>query len=381
MRCGGCRRAAVTAAACAAAVTLALAACSPAPGQGGARTVAAAAASSYACTGTAADAAGLQRVIDASGYGSVVSVTGGTCLITRPVALLGGRTYTGGSTTGTVLRQRGRLRYLLVSASYLRNARTTGSPLAIRDLTVACDGTGATDGIVLMNWQLDVEHVNVSDCAGSGIVDTSAAADGRPITNTSVNSRFVSNFITHSGSYGFEITDPGTVVTDGYLDNNQIGFSGKDAIRMQTASGWDVSGNHLYGNAEDAIDVDGLYGTTIAGNYIEDFGARQRAGTWYGIAATAQGNVGSTISGNKLANAEGEAPGARHVYLAVTQARGGTGYLAVTGNVIIGARADDVGFSWHGSPDKLVVGAAGNVVQRVGVSHARAGDVSLSSGG
>jgi hypothetical protein len=233
---------------------------------------------------------------------------------------------------------------------------------------------------VLLNWQLDVEHVDVTDCGGSGIVDTSATADGRSISNTSVNSRFDDNFITHSGSYGFAVLDTRTAVTDGFLDDNQIAFSGKDAIRLQTASGWDVSGNHLYGNAGNAIDADGLYGTTIADNYIEDFGSRQHSGTWYGITGTVQGTVGSTISGNKLANVLGVQPGAQHVYVAVTQTRGGTGYLSVTGNVLVGAGRGSVGFSYAGRPGELIVGSAGNVAAGLSTVRRQSGTVRVTSG-
>jgi hypothetical protein len=42
-------------------------------------------------------------------------------------------------------------------------------------MTVACNNTGSTDGIVVESWLADVEHMYVSGCAGSGIVDTSNA--------------------------------------------------------------------------------------------------------------------------------------------------------------------------------------------------------------
>lgn len=332
------------------------------------------------CADRPSDAATLQRAIDASPTGAAIGIKGGTCLLTRPVTLPGDRTYAGGSTTGTVLRQGGPMRYVLASAAYQGNSATTGSPLAIRDLTVACNGSGTTDGIIVMNWQVDVEHVDVSDCGGSGIVDTAVAANGRPITNTSVNSRFDNNFISHSGAYGFEVADTRTAVTDGYLESNQIGSSGRDAIYLQTASGWDVSGNHLYGNAADGINAVGLYGTTIADNYIEDFGARQAAGTWYGIAGVMTGGVGSTIARNKLSNDLGETAGASHVYIAILKANGGTGYLSVTGNVIVGARPGDVGLEFSGSPGKLVVASAGNQVAGVGTVRRQGPGVTLTSG-
>lgn len=332
------------------------------------------------CVDRPSDAATLQRAIDASPSGAAIGIKGGTCLLTRPITMPGDRTYAGGSTTGTVLRQDGPMRYVLGSAAYQGNSATTGNPLAIRDLTVACNGSGTTDGIIVMNWQVDVEHVDVSDCGGSGIVDTAIAADGRPITNTSVNSRFDNNFISHSGAHGFEVADTRTAVTDGFLQANQIESSGQDAVYLQTASGWDVSGNHLYGNAQDAINAAGLYGTTIADNYIEDFGARQHAGTWYGIAGTVTGGVGSTIARNKISNSLGETGGASHVYIAIVQAHGGTGYLAVTGNVIVGAGPGDVGLSFSGAPGQLLVASAGNQIARVGTVRRSGAGVTLTTG-
>ena len=332
------------------------------------------------CTDSPSDAQVLQRAINSSPAGAAIGIKGGTCLLTRGITLLGDRTYSGGNTTGTVLRQDAGMNYVLASASYRGNSATTGNPLAIRDLTVACNGSGTTDGIIILNWQVDVEHVDVSDCGGSGIVDTSTTAAGRVIANTSVNSRFDNNFISHSGDYGFEVADTRTAVTDGYLEANQIGSSGKDAIYLQTASGWDISGNHLYGNAQDGINAIGLYGSTIADNYIEDFGARQHAGTWYGITGTVQGNVGSTIARNKLSNDLGEAAGASYVYVAITQVRGGTGYLSVTGNVIVGAGSGDVGFAFSGSPGKLMVASAGNEVAGVGTVRRSGPGVTLTNG-
>lgn len=331
------------------------------------------------CTGTRADTGRLQRAINASTPGTTVAIRGGMCLLTRPVSLPGNRSYTGGSTTGTVLRQGASMSYVLVSAAYLGNSRTTGQPLAISGLTVACDGSGGTDGIVLMNWQVSVSHVDVSNCGGSGIVDSSASADGHTISNTSVNSRFTDNFISRSGHYGFEVTDTATAVTDGYLTGNQIGYSGQAAIYLQTASGWDISANHLYGNTGNAISAAGLYGTTISGNYIEDYGARQGSGTWYGITGTVQGAVGSAIYGNKLGNAPSETPGARRVGIGLTQARGGTGFVAVTGNVIVGHQRGDVSMEFNGSPSRLLVASSGNLVS--GMSPARrSGAVTLTAG-
>jgi hypothetical protein len=335
---------------------------------------------SVTCHDSTSDAAILQRAIDSSPPGAAIQIQGGTCLLTRGIILAGNRTYTGAGTTSTTLVQDAAMAYVLASAAYTASSATTGDPLAIRDLAIACNTAGSTDGIILMNWHADVEHVDVSGCGGSGIVDTATAASGHPITNTSVNSRFDNNFISNSGQYGFYVQDPGNTVTDGFFDNNQIGFSAKDAVHMDNAVGWDISGNHVYGDAEDGIYAGRLYGTTISNNYVEDFGHRQSAGTWYGIVGTAQGDVGSTIFNNKVFNDNGETAGATYIYVAVTQANYSTGYLSVTGNVIVGVRASDVGFSFSGGQNKLVVASGGNVVARVGTPRSIGSNVTLAAG-
>ena len=116
---------------------------------------------------------------------------------------------------------------------------------------------------------------------------------------------------------------------------------------MENAEGWDISGNHLYGVKQDALDLQRIYGTSISGNYVEDFGDGQSSGTWYGLAATAQDGPGSSIVGNKIFNVNGES-GARYVYLAITGTNSGTGYASVTGNTIQGNRQNDVGLSFTG---------------------------------
>ena len=139
-----------------------------------------------------------------------------------------------------------------------------------------------------------------------------------------------------------------------------------DAIHLDNAAGWNISGNHLYGDAGNAINANRLYGTTIYGNHIEDFGLGQNSGTWYGIVGTAQQGMGSTIFNNTIANNSGETTGAKYIYVAVTQANYGTGYLSVSGNIILASRSNDVGFFFNGAPNKLVVVSSGNKVVPTG---------------
>jgi len=317
------------------------------------------------CTDRGSDAASLQRAINSSSPGAVIEIRR-VCLLTRGIILLPYRTYTGYNTTGTVLKQDRNMSYVLASQAYADNSSSTGAPVTIRDLTVECNGSGGTNGIIVLNWQADVEGVDVYGCGGSGIVDTNTTANGKAIKNTSPNSRFDDNFIRNSGRYGFEIYDSGNSVTDGFLDDNLIARSSLDGIHLENAAGWDISGNHLYGNARNGIHADRLYGTTITNNYIENFGHKQSAGIWCGIAGTVQGGIGSTIFNNKIFNNLGESEGAKYIYLCITGTNYGTGYLSVTGNVVVGDRSSDVGLTFDGGSNKLIVVSSGNEVGHVG---------------
>jgi parallel beta-helix repeat protein len=332
------------------------------------------------CTDRTSDAARLQQAINSSSPGAVIEVRGGICLLTRGIIFLGDRTYTGYNTTGTVLKQDGDMSYVLASQAYADNSPWTGEPVTIRDLTVECNGSGATNGLVVLNWQADVEEVDVHGCGGSGIVDTNTTADGKAIRKTSGNSRFDNNFISDSGRYGFEIYDSGNSVTDGFLDDNLIAHSGRDGIHLDNAAGWDISGNHLYGNAWDGIYADRLYGTTISNNYIEDFGHKQGSGTWYGIAATVQGGIGATIFNNKIFNDLGESAGTKYIYLCITGTNYGTGYLSVTGNVIVGDRSTDIGLAFDGGSNKLIVVSSGNEVVHVGTVNSDTRNATVTAG-
>jgi hypothetical protein len=331
------------------------------------------------CGDTPADADSIQHVIDGSRAHAAIEISG-ICLLTHGITLLANRSYTGDGRTATVLRQGAAMGYVLASAAFVHNESTTGAPISIGQLTVACSGHGRTDGIVILNWQADVRQVDVSNCGGSGIIDTSQTADGTSITNTSVNSWFSDNFISGSGAHGFQVIDNRNAVTDGHLMNNQIASSGGTAIELANAAGWNISGNHLYDDAGDGIVAQRLFGTVISGNYIEDFAGGQPGGTWYGIAGSAQDGAGSTIYGNNIFNNRGESGRAQHAYIAITGTNTGTGYVAVTGNAIHGAGRSDIGLSFTAGGHNLVVTSSGNLVTNVGTVIQHSGAVRSSAG-
>jgi hypothetical protein len=342
------------------------------------------------CSGSSGDSATLASAIGGVPQGGTL-VIAGTCYLTQPLVLSSGRTYEGttgdGSDdeVGTVLAQHFSGNYLVASDGYADNTASdgTGDPLTVQDLAINCD-SAATDGLVLMAWQVNVNHIDVSGC-DSGIVDTNADAAGTaiPSGDSSVNSRFDDNFIQNSADYGFYVDDSANAVTDGFFDDNQVASSGQNAIELSNAAGWNVVGNHTYGDTQDAIYADRLWGATISDNYIEDFGDGQSSGTWYGIFGTNQCGIGSTVDDNMIFNDGGESTTATYDYLAVGENSSGCGgYLTVNGNTIYdqtsGNKATGMDFQGNGTASSLAIGSAGNIIRGVATARTTSGsDVSI----
>jgi hypothetical protein len=336
------------------------------------------------CNNSSSDAATINSAIISSSSGDEIVIQG-TCSISSVIKLLGNRSYRGESRTGTVLKQANgaNLDGIFASDSYLNNSAQTGLPVSIRQLTIngnsANNPSSATDGIILRSWQSVVEDVQIQDMGGNGILLTNKSANGTNLSNTQVNGQINGNFITGSGNHGIYVQDTGNSITDWQLMNNWIASSGADAIHMDNAAGWNVERNHIYGVPRNAIYANRLFGTSIADNYIEGFGSSSTTGTYHGILAKVQGNVGSQISGNKVFNRESNAA-STYRYISVT-VNYDTAVVAVTGNVI---RSKDVstgtGLYYDGGSNSLIVTSTGNVVQNVNTPKTVGTGVTSSSG-
>lgn len=342
------------------------------------------------CNNTTADAATLNTAISNSSIGDEIFIQG-PCLINAMITLKGDRSYSGYSRTGTVLQQAtgSNLTAILVSDSFVNNTPATGDPIAIRHLTIHGTGSGSTDGIILRSWLSTIEDVYITAMGGNGIRETNLSANGTALTNTQVNGRIVGNYIEASGQNGIYIQDSGNSVTDTVLTDNWIGGAGVDGINMEDAAGWMIERNHIYSIlpnnkiGQDALYANKAYGTTISDNYIEDFGNASTAGTWYGIETTIQGDVASTIAGNRIFCLTNE-PNTQstYVYLGISNVNYGTGDVSVTGNTIRGAsttRSTGLYYS-KGSGAGLTVASTGNLVDAVHTARFVDTGVTLSAG-
>jgi hypothetical protein len=321
------------------------------------------------CGNSAEDTRKLNDAIANSRTGDSIQIHG-TCVVNETIVLYGNRSYLGDSRTGTIIRQAdgANLPALVASDSWNANAPGTGGPIRIAHMKL--DGNRArntgTSNLVIRSWLTVIEDVHISNAPADGIRLTNVARNGETfLTSTQVNGRISNCFIERSGANGIHVVDPRNSLTDWDLLDSWIASSGESGIAMDNAAGWKIAGNHVYGVQQNAIWAHRCYGTTIADNYVEDFGrAGGESNTWYGIACTVQGGAASVIRDNKVFRFNRETKG-NFVYIGIPRVNQGTGVINVIDNVIRGAGGEhDIGLSYQvGQAAGLMVMSSGNNVQ------------------
>jgi hypothetical protein len=338
-------------------------------------------------TDSPADADAINSAIAQSPEGAEI-VFRGRFLLTRPIRLLGNRSYRGESRTGTVLKQAdgANLPALMASAGYLDNQPWTGTPIAIRHLTLYGNRDKNTEsqtvGLALRSWLSVVEDVQIAHMRGDGLLITSLSLDGTGLKTTQVNGRVANCFIEHCGGHGVHVQDPGNSVTDWILSDNWIASSAKDAIHLDNAAGWFVERNHVYGVGHHAIYAHRLWSSSICNNYIEGFGESDEAGTWCGIWASLQDGPPSTIAHNRIFNSASERqPESEYRYISLT-VNYGSGLAVLVANAILGADTPR-GIGIHLSAPEgrtMTIISGANAVERVHVPRFVGPRVTLTAG-
>jgi hypothetical protein len=270
---------------------------------------------------------------------------------------------------------------LLASQGWSTNSSYSDPPVTVAHMTL--NGNSAsnsgTNVLVIRSWLTTVEDVEVENAPVDGILFTALSQSGTTMSNTMVNSRVSNVFITNSGANGFHVVDPGNSLTDTDVLDSWIGSSGQSAITMDNAAGWKIRGNHIYGVKQNAIYAQRCFGTTIDGNYIEDFGDAGQA-TYYGIACTLQGGIGSVIANNKVFMSSTEPATGTFIYIGVPWVNYGVGILNVLDNVIVGANtSNDTGLSYQATSTKTLSVLSSNNVQSVKTGRVAGAGVTLVS--
>ena len=323
------------------------------------------------CMNNSTDAGNLNGTIQRSHVGEEIRIHG-TCLVNETIVLLGDRTYEGDSRTGTIVRQAkdANLPAVLASDSWASNSAYTGAPIHIAHLTIdanSADNSG-TSALVIRSWLTTIEDLLIENAPEDGIQITNLGRDNKTVLTTSqVNGRISNCFVTNSGADGIHVVDSGNSVTDWNLLDSWIASSGKSAIDMENAAGWTVRGNHIYGVQQNAIYANRCWATSIASNYIEDFGGAGGNDTYYGISCTLNGGAASVISENRVFMFTKEPSSGKYVFIGVPGVNYKVGQVNVENNTILGSgSAAETGLEFElngGSGLNLL--SSGNNVQSV----------------
>jgi hypothetical protein len=321
------------------------------------------------CGGTS-DGVAMNSAIAASHPGDIIHFHN-TCVTNQTIVLLGDRDYYGDNRDVTTIQQAAgsNLPALIASDSWVNNWSTTGDPIRLEHLNL--DGNSSansgTSVLVIRSWLTHIEDLTVQNAAVDGIQITANSSNGSHLTSTQVNGVIDKVWVNNSGADGIHVVDSGDSVTDWFLLDSAVQDSGATGIYLGNAAGWLVRGNHLYGVQENGILASRCFGTTIEGNYIEQFGTAGGAGnTWYGIIASLAGSAASVISGNKVFMFQGGSNPANLLYIDVT-GHDGVGQATVSDNTILGHNGPtEAGLTYTlGSGSSVYVATIGNSVQLV----------------
>jgi hypothetical protein len=338
------------------------------------------------CANTGSDAATIQAAINGSTAGDEIVIKG-PCLISSTIRLLDDRTYRGDSRGGTVLKQAAgaNLDAMLATQSWVDNVTYTSTNIRVEQLTI--DGNRAantgTVPLVLRTWNSSVYDVEVREAPGDGIQVTSLSRNGTHLSGTQVNSIITDVFVHNTGGDGIHVVDPDNTTTDWILERAWIASSDGSGVDLDNAAGWQIRDLHIYGADQHAINARRCFNTGIHDNYIEDFGSQGTSGTTYfGIRCTVQGDVGTTIAGNKVNQMFALPAAGSFVSIGLDGVNYGTGRVAVTGNTVIGKNTTrETGLSYaKGGGTALVVVSTGNLVDRVGTPRSAGTGVTVTAG-
>jgi len=244
------------------------------------------------------DTAAVNAAISASPTNSVIVGRPGTTYIagSGPFQFVGTRTYW---MYGVTMRPKNAGNFDAVVASPAALTSGAGNsldgPIRIYGLqvngNVANQTSGQGNGILLASGAnvlygpTILQDVHVRDTRGSGICVSEVNLDGTALSNGSAapysGEMHIENCRTYnSGANGIWQrggATGGINMTDGFCINNTVAYTTHDGIRIDSAGGWRIDGNHPYGTGLSGIIITGSYATKITNSYIEGIGVLDSA--------------------------------------------------------------------------------------------------------
>ena len=288
--------------------------------------------------GTTDDYAAITSAIAALRAGGILYFPTGTYVVGTTLSLpswitvRGAGTIKGGltSSTGCTIQQKtgANLDAVIASSSWLTSGSTyINSPIHLEHIAIDGNATNQTggqgNGVALCSYQNHINDVEIHNTLGHGLLISDANRSGVIFTNTQEETHINRLVTRQTGKHGVYVQHyaSGQKSTDGFLNDCIIANSGYNwsnptlslmdnavtsltpyaGVRIESAGGWKISGNHLYALPGSGIEAAG-WATKINDNYIETFGYGAVAGTYYGIA----NGTGTTVldsSGNVISTA------------------------------------------------------------------------------
>jgi hypothetical protein len=348
--------------------------------------------------GTTDDTSALNTIIAAAPVGSTVYFPAGTYLVSAPIVYKSGCQYLGagvaltgtGATlklkNGTNLTNTAGLTGILVPDVWSTNNATSGAPVIIENLAIngnkTLNGTSTACGVILMNYWSVLKDLYVYDTPSDGIYLTDTGANGTTqISNSASENRILGCKVTSPKGNGIcQFNSVNGANLDGFVIDCTIADTGETGIKFDRSPGWLVSGCHLYGIGDNAIEMGFSFATRVLNNYIEDFGNNNAASTWYwGIGATALNDRGTHIMGNMISCAEPAVVTSTNYYYIRANAGSGqtTCRFVIANNLIYGANgAHGTGIVTEGSGSQVAI-IKGNQISQVTLPFSIGGNTTL----
>ena len=298
-------------------------------------------------TGTSDSATAIQTALtDAGAVNGVVYFPAGTYLVgttlqipNNDVTLIGDGIYE------TTVKMKNATNLAAIITSFGWGASSAGSstlPVVIRGITfdgnTSNQSSGAGHCMVLQSSYSYIRDCSFQNGRGDGLRFDYFGANGTShISNTAVENRVFECQFRNNGGNGLNVSDSsGNTFTDGWV-NNCVSQGNTIGITVGASAGWHITGNHIYGSAQDAIQMIRPFMTKVNGNYVEDWGTGATSGSWAAIdlSIANDGGAGSSVIGNviNLNNPAGNA--ASHLTgISIGAASGDNSTASVVGNVL-----------------------------------------------
>jgi len=232
---------------------------------------------------------------------------------------------------------------LIVSDGWDTNQTDIDNPIVIRDLLVdankANNASATTDGLHLMNWNINMFNVGIVNTTGNGLVLTDQTKDNTTVTGTAVENVISHCRITNTDLSGIVVESNGVILTDGKILGCIIGNTGEYGINIIRGSGWQVGAEtQVYNTGFDGIAIQNGFNSSIRNCSVQGWGVSATTGLRHAcvIYSITTNDRPCQISNNNIVQNTSLTVGSTYYAVGFTSASGVTTAIgAAQSNVVV----------------------------------------------